>query len=277
MTTLYVGSNSGGISSEFGLRVSMGLEEGMSIVDKFGSNPDVTTGGVPEWMWTLGGEYEWGNDAGEPLFISSSSVGDTQTIEISVLTLDGSGNWNPETFEVTLQGQATVPVVTPSGDPVVRCFRMENITATDLVGQVYAYYSDTVINGIPATQSRILAHILDGNQTRQLMYTIPSGYWGFLYRGEAGCSRSSGTNEMNFEYQSRRVGRTFTVKKKFACMTSGQNNYLDNRTFPDIIPAKTDLGIKIENVSATMGAWGSFFILLVSDERFQKEQAKAGQ
>ena len=37
----------------FELRVSMGMEEGMSIVDKFGSNPDVDVTTVPEYIWPL--------------------------------------------------------------------------------------------------------------------------------------------------------------------------------------------------------------------------------
>ncbi len=45
------------------------------------------------------------------------------------------------------------------------------------------------------------------NQTKQLTYTIPSGYWGFLWRGEAGITKSGATSEADFAYISRRQGK----------------------------------------------------------------------
>lgn len=258
----------------FETRVALGMEYGMSIVDKFGSNPDIDTATTPEYLWPLGGDYVWGNDAGETLYISSSNALDTQVIEISVLTVDSEGNWNPETFEVTLEGQTKKTIITPSGDPVVRCFRMENNAdfGNDINGTVYAYYNDTVIAGVPQTHSKILSVIVDGsNQTKQLMYTIPSGYWGFLWRGEAGVTKAVSSNECDFVYVSRRLGKVFKQKKDFGVQTQGMNNYLDLRPFPDIIPPKTDLAIKSVNVSANdMSAWGTFHILLITDEVFQK-------
>ena len=258
----------------FELRVSLGMEEGMSIVDKFGSNPDIDTATVPEYLWPLGGDYAWGNDLGETLYISSSSILDNQEIEISVLTVDTNGNWNEEIFTVTLQGQTKVAVITPSGDPVVRCFRMQNEAnfGNDVSGDVYAYYDDTVDAGVPQTLSKTLAMIpMLTNQTKQLMYTIPSGYWGFLWRGEAGTTKSSVASECDFVYISRRLGKVFKEKKDFGVMTSGSNNYVDVRPFPDILPEKTDLAIKSYSVSANnMSAWGSFHILLITNARFNQ-------
>ncbi len=263
-------------SIPFEVRVAMGMEDGMSIIDKFGSNPDVDTATVPEYLWPLGGVYAWGNDLGETLYVSSSALEDTQRWKFSVLTLDSEDNWNLEVFEQNIAGEVQTALVPPSGDPVVRCFRMENVDVmgTTNIGTVYAYYDTTVINGIPSDQTKILAAVSVGsNQTKQLTFTIPSGYWGFLWRGEAGVVKSTSTNECDFAYESRRVGRNFVEKKDFGVMTSGANNYLDLRPFPDIIPAKTDLAIKATNVSANdMSAWGSFHILLITDERFQELQ-----
>jgi len=230
-----------GTALPFELRVALGMEEGMDIVDKFGSNPDIDTTTTPEYLWSLGGDYAWGNDSGEALYISSSNNADNQIIEISVLTIDSEGNWNPETFEVTLEGQTKKAVVTPSGNPVVRCFRLENKSdfGNSTQGTVYAYYNDTVIAGVPQTHNKILAVIVNGsNQTKQLMYTIPSGYWGFLWRGEAGVTKAVTSNECDFVYVSRRLGKNFVEKKDFGVQTQGMNNYLDLRPFPDIIPPK---------------------------------------
>lgn len=258
----------------FELRVALGMEEGMDIVDKFGSNPDVSTNSVPEDMWELGGVYGWGSDVGDEAYVSSSSGADTQLIEFTLLTVDGSGDWNEETFEQTIAGQVKTLLLPPSGDPVVRMKRMENNApfGNDVVGTVYAYLDDTVAVGVPQTHSKILGAIVNGsNQTKQLLYTIPSKMWGFLWRGEAGTTKAAAAAEMDFAYRSRRIGQCFKEKKDFGVMTSGSNNYLDLRPFPDIIPAKTDLGIRVSNASGNnMAGWGTFHILLITDERYNK-------
>jgi len=259
------------------LRVSLGIQNGMKIIDKFGSNPSLTSGDTKEYLWELGGDYSWGNDTGETLYISSSNTGDTQDIVVSVLTTpDGGTTFNEEEVTVTLEGQTQKAIVTPSGDPVVRCWRMENEAdfGNDILGSVYAYYNDTVIAGVPQNQNKILAVIVNGsNQTKQLMYTIPSGYWGFLWRGEAGATRQNGIDEVDFAYKSRRFGKVFKEKKDFGVMTSGSNNYLDLRPFPDIIPPKTDLAIIKANATASnMGAWATFHILLIEESEFNKLQ-----
>lgn len=258
----------------FELRVSLGMEEGMSIVDKFGSNPDVSTGSVPEDMWELGGNYGWGSDVGEVAYFSSSDNADTQLIEFTVLTVDSEDNWNEEIFEQSIVGQVKTQLLPPSGNPVVRFHRMENNApfGNDVAGTIYTYFNDTVLLGVPQTQSKILGAIINGsNQTKQLIYTIPSKMWGFLWRGEAGTTKSSGTDEMDFKYRSRRLGQCFKEKKDFGVMTTGSNNYSDLRPFPDIIPPKTDITIRVANVSGNnMSGWGSFHILLISDERYQK-------
>ena len=259
------------------LRVSLGIQNGMKIIDKFGSNPSLASGDTKEYLWELGGDYSWGNDTGETLYISSSNTGDTQDIVVSVLTTpDGGTTFNEEEVTVTLEGQTQKAIVTPSGDPVVRCWRMENEAdfGNDILGIVYAYYNDTVIAGVPQNQNKILAVIVNGsNQTKQLMYTIPSGYWGFLWRGEAGATRQNGIDEVDFAYKSRRFGKVFKEKKDFGVMTSGSNNYLDLRPFPDIIPPKTDLAIIKANATASnMGAWATFHILLIEESEFNKLQ-----
>jgi hypothetical protein len=270
----------GGFGSQipFETRVSMGLEEGMSIVDKFGSNPDVDTATTPEYIWPLGDGYGWGNDLGETLYISSSDTDDTQDIIVSVLTLDGLGNWNLEDVTVTLEGQTQKAIVTPSGDPVVRCFRAESEAdmGDDLLGDVYVYYDNTVVTGVPQTHDKILSYIPLGvskNQSKQLMYTIPSGFWGFLYRGEAGITRGGSANECEFSYLSRRKGKVFKEKKDFGVTNQGSPYYQDLRPFQDIIPPQTDLAIRAVVVGANdTPVWATFHILLITDERFQELQ-----
>ena len=259
----------------FELRVSLGMEEGMSIVDKFGANNDVDTATVPEYIWPLGNGYSWGNDTGEPLYMSSSNVGDTQSTDVTVLvTPDGGITWNEETIRENLAGQTQTLV--PASFPVARASRAESDAdmGNDYLGDIYFYYNTPIVAGVPTDLSKVIAFIPSGaerNQSKQLMYTIPSGYWGFLYRGEAGITRGGAANECEFSYLSRRFGKVFKEKKDFGVTNQGNPYYVDLRPFPDILPEKTDLAIRAIGVGANdTPVWGTFHILLITDERFQK-------
>jgi len=271
-----IGSASGS-GIPFELRVSMGMEEGMSVIDKFGSNPDVDVSTTPEYIWPLGNGYSWGNDTGEALYMSSSDAGDTQSTVMNVLTTpDGGTTWNDEEITQSLAGQ-TKTLVNTSND-VVRGYRAESDASygDDYTGDIYIYYDTTVTDGVPDDLSKVLIHIPAGaekNQSKQLMYTIPSGYWGFLKRGEAGITRGGASNECEFVYTSRRKGKVFKEKKDFGVTNQGSPYYQDSRPFDDIIPPQTDVAIKASAVGANdTPVWATFHILLVSQERLDKLQ-----
>ena len=116
--------------------------------------------------------------------------------------------------------------------------------------------------------TNILSVIVNGaNQSKQLTFTIPTGYVGFLFRGESGVTKAVSTAETDFAYRSRRYDKVFKEKKDYGCMTTGNNNYLDVRTFKDPIPAKTDFDITVTNVSANnMSAWATADLLLVEED-----------
>ena len=231
--------------------VTAGEMKGFSWIDKFGKNDDVDTGSTPEDVWQGGGLYNWGNDTGETLYVSSSNALDTMDVEFTVETIDALGNWNEEVFVQTMAGQTKTELFTPNGNKVVRCHRMENVGTSDVAGTIYAYYDSTVTAGVPDDLTKVLSVIVNGaNQTKQLTYTIPSGKVAFLMRGEAGTTRGIGTDECDFAYKSRRVGGVFKQKKDFGVMTQGSSHYTDNRVFKDPIPAKTDLTMAVTNVSS---------------------------
>lgn len=259
----------------FETRVAMGMEPGMSIVDKFGSNPDVDTGTTPEYIWQLGNGYLWGNDTGEPLYMSSSSALDTQVTEVGVLvTPDGGTTWNKEVHSQALNGQ-TKTLVNTSSD-VVRGYRGESDAAMgdDYNGNIYFYYDTTVTAGVPDDLTKVLIYIPAGtnkNQSKQLMYTVPSDTWGFLYRGEAGITRGGASNETEFAYISRRKGKVFKEKKDFGTTNQGTPFYTDRRPFEDIIPPQTDLAIVVNAVGTNdTPVWGTFHILEIEDWRYQQ-------
>lgn len=249
-------------------------DKGAIRLDKFGFNPSITTASDPEDVWEQGGLYTYTADAGAAHYISSSDAGDTQDVSVQGLTVDSNGNWNLEETIVTLSGQTKTQIITDSGDPYVRVFRMENDadSGNDFSGVVYVYEDDTVTDGVPDTATKIRASIDNGNnQTLMALYTVPTGYVGYLFRGEVGIEFTgtvgTGTIYGTFCYKSRRAGKVFKVKKKISTVATGQSNYIDYRSFPDVIPAKTDIRIICDEVSDTVGAFATFDILLVKEEQ----------
>ncbi len=67
----------------------------------------------------------------------------------------------------------------------------------------------------------------------------------------------------------------FKVKKAITCVVGGAAVYQDKRSFPDIIPALTDIRLRAVEVSATMGLWGTFDMILVDEEYFSDSYLEA--
>lgn len=246
--------------------VNMGMVPGYQPIDKFGENPDIDLGSVPEDIWEYGGEYIYDADATAPIqYVSSSSALDAGlTISITGLDIDG----NEVTQEITCNGQTNVTLTTP----LWRVYRMQNESASgnDLVGLVFCHTDPAPVAGVP-TGTAVRALIDNGNnQTLMALYTVPAGKVGFLCRGEIGMSRSQTAGAIQAAYYSRRYGKVFKIKKRVDIVNSGSSIYQDERCFPDVIPALTDIKLTIENVSANnAGAFGTFDILLVDEIEFK--------
>ena len=103
------------------------------------------------------------------------------------------------------------------------------------------------------------------------VYTIPKGKVGFLVRGEVGLEFESNTPPssefVQAYYKSRRYGRDFSIGKLFSIMVA-QGTYVDDRSVPDPIPSLTDIKIGVKSISANMGVWGAFDILLFDETMF---------
>jgi len=245
--------------------VNMGFLPGYSVIDKFGVNLDIDIASVPEDIWEGGGEYPFSSTAD---IVSASSSNNSDTQEIVVYGLDE--NWADTRQVVTLQGQTRVALSTP----LIRVYRIENNGISNFAGTVYVYSGTEATLGVPSGASVVKAVVDDGNnQTLMAVYTIPAGKVGFLYRGEIGMELdtlpSTDQQLLRAHYKSRRFGKVFTVKKVITLMLAGSSNYKDRRSFADVIPAKTDIKLTVVSVSAdNMGAWGTFDIMLVNEDRF---------
>ena len=258
-------------ATNIGLSVNMGKLPGWSTEDKFGHALLPVSAGEKD-IWEAATEYIYDADGTAPiLYLSGSSLLDVgQTIAISGLDIDG----NLSTQSVISDGQELVAL----DPPLWRCYRMQNITLStkvgqkDLDGMLYTHTDPTPTAGVPAT-ANIRCEIDDGNnQSLMALYTTPLGYVSFLYRGEIGVGlEGAGATISEFAemyYKSRRLGHLFTIKKRVALSINGSSVFQDERSFPDIIPALTDIKIGASEVSSEMHAWATLDILLVPESEF---------
>lgn len=94
--------------------IRMGTIAGISGNRKFGSNPTISTGTVPETIWNAGGLYNWQADADFQVEVVSSDAADdgdpagTGAHTILLIGLAGD-DWDQVTESVTLNGTTAVP------------------------------------------------------------------------------------------------------------------------------------------------------------------------
>ena len=226
-----------------------------SFVEKFGENPDIDTGTIPQDVWGHGGLYTYSTTADIDK-CSSSNAGDTQEITLTGQTLD-----NTEiTQTITLNGQNKVDIPTD----LFRLYRMWNSDSTDIAGTVYCYVDGAITGGVPNTDSDVRAVIVNGdNQTEMAIYTIPKGKEGYFYGGYVSSSRV-GNNSAVFTWRMRFPDGVFRVQSRIAVIGGGNSSWNYKYPIPvGAIPAGTDIKLSVEDVDANnTGASGGFTILL---------------
>jgi len=251
----------------FDVKVTMGAYGDMSTIDKFGLNSTITTGSAPEDVWESGGTYPFSTTA-DIVSLSSSNAGDAQIITVVGLDADGLQVSQP----ITLNGQTRVALTTS----LLRVFRLENDSNTELLGTVFCYSGTTNAGGVPSGGSIEKARIeIGNNQTQMAVITIPKDKVGFLFRGEIGMSfegnAGAGTNFAMCSYRSRRPNGVFKVKKTITLINHASSIFQDTRSFKDVIPGLTDVKITVDDVSEDMGIWATLDILLVDSTSFPND------
>lgn len=273
--------NEGVISGVFqagvpgGLAVNMGLVAGVGHLDKFGVNPIVTAASAPEVIWEFGGMYPHDADGTAPImYMSSSSAADVgQLIRITGLDIDG---YEVNQFMIT-NGQTNVLLDTA----LWRVYRMQNLSdvGNDINGILYVHTASSTSSGVPADAAVRAIINGDKNQTLMTVYTVPRGKVAFLERAEIGVelegNAASLSEYAHLHYESRRLGKCFTVKKAVTVIVGSGGPYVDDRMAPDVVPALTDIQIVVEEVSTTMGLWSTFDMLLVNEKAFSDEYLKS--
>ena len=266
---------------DFILAVQMGLVPGFSTIAKFGHNPEITTESEPEDIWHEGGLYTFSTDQliDTASCVDPLDVGQIMVVE-GILNADTIGNIETgETrgYFVTNGDNKVLLYDTPTLDNPIKYLRINrayNISPDTpggpLRNSLYIYEDTALTAGKPTDVTKIRAKIQNGdNQTQQAIYTVPPKKVVFLYRGEMGViftgNPSSGNNYARGTYRSRGLGRVFRINKTVSVMVSASSTYQDARSFPDAGSAMADIRLVIEEVSATMGVWGTFDLLVVDE------------
>ena len=249
---------------DFFQEVAEGNVPGYSLMEKFGEASSITTGTDPQDLWDgasiSGAELYTFSTTADIDSLSSSDNGDTQDIYIEGLDTD----WNIVIQTITLTGQTPASLDTS----LIRIYRMVNLGTTDLAGQAYCYVSGGAVTaGVPQVEADIRAVIDNGNnQTLMCIYTVPNGKTGYFWGGYVSISRGpAAATFADFTWRARLFGGVFAVKSRITCMSAGGSSWDYLYKAPVILPAKTDVVIRVEEVGGTIGASGGFTVLLKDD------------
>ena len=213
------------------------------IVHKFGANFDIDQGTDPESVWTGGGVYPWASlSSAQTIYCLSTSASDTTTLTVEGL----DANYDEISETVTLTGLTAVTTT----NQFLRVFRM-TYDATN-VGDIEAR--------VTSASGTIVAQIDAGYaQTLMSVYTIPAGHTGYLVALDA---TIDGTKTCQMLMYHRLTGKPFRI----AHIAETEGHYRYDFTAPLTVPEKTDIDIRIDNVSGNDArVTANFDIVLIRD------------
>lgn len=244
-------------SKDFSISVARGEVRGYAGTHKFGYNSDVDTTSTPEDVWDNGGAYPGFIAAADTVKVQSTSTADdgdpagTGAQKVKVFGVDST--WALQEEEVTLNGTSTVNLASQ----YLRVFRM--------------YVTDVGSGGVNAgtiiltdSSSNRLAQIGAGNgQTLMAIYTVPLGCTGYITQIDTSIGKQTSAYA-EWDLQSRIDGESWRVRHRDVTTQAGTTVV---RLDPPItVPEKTDIRLRVTNVSANnTSVTSSFGIYCVDD------------
>lgn len=209
------------------LQVSQGLIAGHTTEQVTGYNPATSAGDA---VWSGGTAYPWSSlTTAQTLYLKSSTNNVTDR-GMSIL-IDGlDSNYVNQTEVLTLNASdSRTPVVSTK-----QFLRIHHV----------------MCNGANTNDGDITTHVTSGTGTvvskitsgrgaaKAGVYTVPAGYTGYLYKGDAS---STGATVVNF--MGRYFGKAFMV---LHVAIVDNSTYIYDFPFPLVLPEKTDLYTVIE-------------------------------
>lgn len=214
---------------------------------KFGFNSAITTD--EETVWDGGGIYSYPSSAGIATIVSSSTADDISGTGAQKITIEGlDANYRVQIVEVEMDG-ATNVVTTESFIRVYRAFVSQAGS-----GKVNAGNITISIGG--AVRAQISA---DQGQTLMAVYTIPSGFTGYITQW----SFSSGSSAVNKFLDGRLVIQKFAGIIQTKARSTIQNTaFVQDLQVATVANEKDDIEIRAVTSSGTDAVSGTFSILL---------------
>jgi len=233
---------------EFNLNVSRGKTRGASQIHKFGATPSQSINTTAS-VWDKGDTlYPWSAfDTAGVLVAAQVGAGDNGKV-VMIEGLDENFELISEEFILSSAGI---------------------VTGTKTFKRVYrGYVSSGAGNNVGELNfsrggTQVLRILAGAGQTLMSVYTVPAGYTGYLYQGVATAqSGADATGYMYVRYNSVatifRVGHTFEV--------AGGGEYTYKFSFPQEMPEKTDIDVRLTTRSNNGRFTAAFDILLIKNE-----------
>jgi len=226
------------------LDVARGSISNSKIVHKFGANFDIDQITTPETVWSAGGLYPWSSLAtAQTIYCISTSASDT-----AVLTIEGlDANYNEQIETVTLTGTTAVA----TSNTFIRVFRMTYEDGANV---------GTITARVTSGTGTVVAQIDIGYaQTLMSVYTVPAGYTAFMVTTD--CTIDSRKDCQILMYH-RLFGKPFRI----AHVAEATGHYRYDFYAPLRVPEKTDIDIRIDNVSGNDSrVTANFDLVLIKD------------
>lgn len=226
------------------LDVARGAISNSKIVHKFGANFDIDQITTPETVWTAGGVYPWSALAtAQTIYCISTSASDT-----AVLTIEGlDANYNEQTETVTLTGITAVA----TSNTFIRVFRMTYEDGANV---------GTITARVTSGTGTVVAQIDIGYaQTLMSVYTVPAGHTAYMVTTD--CTIDSRKDCQILMYH-RLFGKPFRI----AHVAEATGHYRYDFYAPLRVPEKTDIDIRVDNVSGNDSrVTANFDLVLIRD------------
>lgn len=232
--------------------LSEGLIDGYSTVFKFGANPDVDSGTVPEDVWDAGGVYPFPSSAATLSVVSddvNDDVGSTGATSIEIQGLDS--NYALITESVDLDG--TPPVATTSS--FLRVFRALVTSA----GTTETNEGTITISHTATTVATIRPSL---GQTLMAIYTVPANCVALVDDWVSSIQKKQSASAQ-LAFQVRPFGGAWNTKQTVSVVAQGTPFVgRDSKSFFRV-PEKADIRIRVLDCDSTDVAIGSSFDFLL--------------
>lgn len=239
---------------------NLGLMPGMTVVNKFGGNPDVDIASVPETLWGGDGLYPWPDAAVslEAISTSSSDTGFGEDAGMKTIKIEGlDENWNHQSVEVTLNGASAVAV------PLL-WRRVSRAFGRDSTLAVLTNVGTISVQVVSAGD--VLAEILPGlGQSSLGLWTVPMGCKTLLVAATSNIIKGATGAEIDvgvFTRENDVVGRPWRREDLIGLSNSGSSSVPVDFPGGLVLEEKTDIELRVVAVTANSMSIGGKLTLV---------------